>query len=439
MEPDDTAAPSARPIGQDHGMESIELDADGLLLRAWRPEDADAVHRACQDPLIQRWTAVPVPYERGHAEGFVGPYSEKAWSDATAAPLGVFDAGTGELLGSCGLVRLDLAGRVGDVDLWVAPWARGRRVAERAARAVALWGLEVLRLRQLTWQTPVGNHAAKLVAERVGFRFDGVQRGFLYLRDGEPVDGWRGVLHPGQIPRQPSAWLARGGPAALRTASFGAPQPTLPTRVAGVTLRRPAERDIDDLVETSRDPETIRWTGITVPYGPADAARLITERGWARWNAATAATFTIADPDDRFAGIVDLGIDQTDPAIAEIGFMVAPWVRGRGYASAAAQAICHWGFTSLALSRIVWRAHLGNLASRQVATAVGFVQEGIQRLGCQQRGTRLDGWVASLLAADLALPDPLVAGSGTPVQVPPGAAAVVPGGVVPGGVVPAGS
>jgi hypothetical protein len=32
---------------------------------------------------------------------------------------------------------------------------------------------------------------------------------------------------------------------------------------------------------------------------------------------------------------------------------------------------------------------------------VGFVIEGVQRDSCEQRGMRLDGWVATLLRQDL--------------------------------------
>jgi hypothetical protein len=62
--------------------------------------DADAVYRACQDPLIQRWTKIPRPYQLGHADGFVTSFTETSWKSGSAAPLGVFDQATGEVLGS---------------------------------------------------------------------------------------------------------------------------------------------------------------------------------------------------------------------------------------------------------------------------------------------------------------------------------------------------
>ena len=37
-------------------------------LRAWRADDAAAIHDACQDPEIQRFTTVPSPYRRADAD-----------------------------------------------------------------------------------------------------------------------------------------------------------------------------------------------------------------------------------------------------------------------------------------------------------------------------------------------------------------------------------
>ena len=79
---------------------------------------------------------------------------------------------------------------------------------------------------------------------------------------------------------------------------------------------------------------------------------------------------------------------------------MAPWARGLGYASAAVRTVCAWGFDALGLERIVWKAYLGNDASKRVAEKAGFTVEGVGRAVCVQRGQRLDAWVGSLLSAD---------------------------------------
>ncbi|MEU7869590.1 GNAT family N-acetyltransferase [Dactylosporangium sp. NPDC049140] len=382
-------------------MDPIELaTGDGLVLRAWQPEDAEDVFRACQDPLIQRWTLVPVPYRPEHAADFTGAVTRAAWAAQTSAPLGVFDARTGDLLGSSGLVALDRAGGAAEVGTWVAPWARGRRVAERAGRAVAHWAFEVLRLRRLTWRAEVGNHASRLTAERIGFTFDGVVRAGLPVRGGGFADGWQGVLLPGEVCDTPPAWVAPGGPGARRAHAFSHPPERLPA--GACTLRALRESDLDDVVATFRDPGTVQWTSIPLNYRPEQGRDFIRHAYPAMWLRGTGAGFAFADRDDRFAGTVDLRISVLDPVTAEVGYSAAPWARGKGYTTEAVRAACAYGFERLALGRIVWRAHVGNNASRRVAEKVGFLVEGVQRESCVQRGERVDGWMATLLPGDLA-------------------------------------
>jgi len=46
--------------------------SDGMVrLRVPDRKDVDAIHAACQDPFIVRFTRVPFPYSRLHAQAFV--------------------------------------------------------------------------------------------------------------------------------------------------------------------------------------------------------------------------------------------------------------------------------------------------------------------------------------------------------------------------------
>ncbi|MEU6205591.1 GNAT family N-acetyltransferase [Micromonospora musae] len=383
-------------------MEPTEIIEEGLLLRPWRADDAEAVYRACQDPDIQRWTTVPRPYRPEHASGFVTDFTASVWRDGTGAPFAVCDAATGELLGSCGLVTLDTRVGSGEVGYWTAPWARGRGVTTRATRALARWAFDVLKLRRLSWQAEVGNHASRLVALRAGFRVEG------RLRLADPVpggrsEGWIGSLLPGEVPAPGEPGPA--GPGTLearRAAVFGRQQPVL-FATAGATelrLRPQEERDLDAVVQTCRDPETIRWTTVPDPYERSHAESYL-EFARSTWAAGTNACYAIAAPDDSFAGTVDLRISPTDPLLADVGYLAAPAVRGRGFMPAALTAICAWGFTTLGLARIEWRAHVGNAPSRRAAEKAGFTVEGTARGGLTHRGERVDAWVGALLPGDL--------------------------------------
>lgn len=384
-------------------VEQVEITEDGLLLRPWRATDADAVHRACQDPDIQRWTTVPRPYLPEHAHGFVTETAPADWAAGTGAPFAVCDATTGELLGSCGLVSIDTGLRSGEIGYWTAPWARGTGVGVRATRAVARWAFDALELRRVIWQAEVGNHASRLVALRAGFRVEGRLR----LADPAPggsAAGWIGSLLPGEVPAAGEAGPA--GPGTLearRAAVFGRSQPVLFATAGGTELRlRPMEeRDLDAIVDTCRDPETIRWTTVPDPYERTDAESYL-GFGRSTWAGGTSACFVVADVDDRYVGTIDLRLSSADPLLGDVGFMAAPEARGRGHLTAALTALSAWGFTTLGLTRIEWRANVGNTASRRVAEKAGFTVEGTARGGLTHRGERVDAWVGALLAGDLA-------------------------------------
>ncbi|MEV4479168.1 GNAT family N-acetyltransferase [Micromonospora coxensis] len=383
-------------------VEPVEIIEDGLLLRPWRAEDAEAVHRACQDPDIQRWTTVPRPYLPEHAHGFVTEISGRAWAEGTGAPFAVCDAATGELLASCGLVSIDRSLDSGELGYWTAPWARGRGVTVRASRAVARWAFDTLKLRRLVWQAEVGNHFSRLVALRAGFRISGELR-LSHPAEGGRTDAWIGSMLPGEVPAPGEPGPA--GPDTLdarRAAVFGRPQPVLFATAGDTELRlRPMEeRDLDAIVATCQDLDTIRWTTVPHPYQRTDADSYLDycRTAWAR---GTSTCFVVADADDDYAGTIDLRLSPADPLLADVGFMTAPHVRGRGYMSAALAALSAWGFTTLGLARIEWRANVGNSASRRVAEKANFTVEGTARGGVQHRGERVDAWVAALLAEDL--------------------------------------
>ncbi len=376
-------------------MEPVEITAEGLLLRPWRPDDADAVHLACQDPDIQRWTTVPSPYLREDADTFVGKSAAEAWATGTGAPFAVCDAATGELLGSCGFISLNRPDGTGEIGYWTAPWARGRGVATVATRAVARWAFTDLGVRRVVLRVEPGNHGSLLTALRAGCVIEGI------ARDGMAPgrDAWVGAILAGDDdPKEPPVYVRR------RAEVFGKSQPTLfaTTRSGEIRLRPLEERDIDGVIAGARDPESVRWTTVPHPYEREHAEFFVHEYGPRVWALGTGAVFGIGDPAaDAYAGIMELRLWERDPAVADVGFVVPPRARGHGYAPAALAAVAAWGFTALGLIRIEWRANVGNTASRRVAEKAGFTFEGTARAALDHRGERVDAWVAALLATDI--------------------------------------
>ena len=88
------------------------------------------------------------------------------------------DAADDQLLGSVGIVHLDREERRCELGYWVAREARGRGVATRAVRMLSAWAFENLPTDLIEIHAEPDNAASRRVAERVGFRFEGVLRSY---------------------------------------------------------------------------------------------------------------------------------------------------------------------------------------------------------------------------------------------------------------------
>ncbi|WP_366179805.1 GNAT family N-acetyltransferase [Actinomyces timonensis] len=200
-----------------------EAGRPGLLLSAPTMDDAERVHEICQDPEIHRWTPVPSPYSlddaRQYLTGVVAPGwetgRELTWAIRERRGAGG-EGADGRPVGMIGL-RVDSSGR-GDLRFWVAPEARGRGVATRAAGAVVDAALDpgALALPAVSWSCwiddGVPNWPSWRIAWSLGFTREGLRRA-ARVRDGRRLDEWTATLLAGE-PRRPVApWDGPAAPA----------------------------------------------------------------------------------------------------------------------------------------------------------------------------------------------------------------------------------
>jgi RimJ/RimL family protein N-acetyltransferase len=159
-------------------------------------EDAGSLETACHDPEISRWIPfVPRPYTRADAETYLRECIE---SGPERYPFAVVDPETGELLGSIDM-GLNSHSYRGHIGYWVAKPVRGRGVCTHALRLLARWALEELHLQRLELITDPDNRASQRVAEKVGFRREGVLRAYLLHPDGRRRDSVMFSLLPGEL------------------------------------------------------------------------------------------------------------------------------------------------------------------------------------------------------------------------------------------------
>jgi len=171
----------------------VELSDDELVLRPWTQDDVPALVAACNDPEISRWIPViPSPYTEQDALAFVRGEVQPDIDYSLAITR------DGVVQGAIGM-GVNSPGYRGHIGYWVAAPARGRGVCTRALRLLSRWALDELRLQRLELITDPDNVASQRVAEKVGFRREGVLRAHLLHRDGRLRDSVMFSLLPGEL------------------------------------------------------------------------------------------------------------------------------------------------------------------------------------------------------------------------------------------------
>ncbi|MFZ0322814.1 MAG: GNAT family N-acetyltransferase [Actinomycetes bacterium] len=139
-----------------------------VSLRAVRGVDAAAIYEACQDPDIQHFTQVPVPYQRSDAETFTALCSQW-WRERMTANFAVCSATAGAFLGVLGVIGADHRTHTAGFGYWTAPWGRGQGATIRAAKLASHWALTIGGIRTLTAEAELSNPASMQVLANVGF------------------------------------------------------------------------------------------------------------------------------------------------------------------------------------------------------------------------------------------------------------------------------
>jgi RimJ/RimL family protein N-acetyltransferase len=165
----------------------IVMLSDGLVgLRAWSKDDAPFMAEASADPGIRRYNGShdslgrpAPPLSTTDAETIIDQF-ELNWREFVAGgtPSGVafaiLDESSGELVGCCG-VDAWFKEDVAQFGYWIAPNARGRGYATRAAILLTSWLFDQGAARVFL-TIVAGNEDSVAVARRAGFVYEGTMR-----------------------------------------------------------------------------------------------------------------------------------------------------------------------------------------------------------------------------------------------------------------------
>jgi RimJ/RimL family protein N-acetyltransferase len=182
-------------------LELPEAFADAApILRPPSSTDIDRITALCQDPDIQHYTRLPVPYRREDAASFVASALETLLEGRGAHLLVEVD----EVVVGCVGASINAADRVGVVGYWTAPEARRRGLTTRAVHKLCRWLLDDVELARLELDAAANNPGSNAVAAALGFRLEGTRRSALLLPAvgdlrQERVDATSWGLLPGEL------------------------------------------------------------------------------------------------------------------------------------------------------------------------------------------------------------------------------------------------
>ncbi|MFJ4822139.1 GNAT family N-acetyltransferase [Streptomyces bacillaris] len=153
-----------------------------FVLRPWEMSDLPLVREASQDPYIPLITTIPARYSDAAAEAFVRRQWERAATGA-GYPFAIVRSRDRRPVGSIGLWLRELPEGRASIGYWMVASGRGQGVTRAALRTVTSWALRDLGIPRLQLFIEPWNTASARIAVDVGYRREGLLRGWQRVGD----------------------------------------------------------------------------------------------------------------------------------------------------------------------------------------------------------------------------------------------------------------
>ncbi|ATY99875.1 GNAT family N-acetyltransferase [Streptomyces cavourensis] len=153
-----------------------------FVLRPWEMSDLPLVREASQDPYIPLITTIPAHYSDAAAEAFVRRQWERAATGA-GYPFAIVRSRDRRPVGSIGLWLRELPEGRASIGYWMVASGRGQGVTRAALRTVTSWALRDLGIPRLQLFIEPWNTASARIAVDVGYRREGLLRGWQRVGD----------------------------------------------------------------------------------------------------------------------------------------------------------------------------------------------------------------------------------------------------------------
>ncbi len=176
------------------------LLADGLCIRPFRIADTEAFADAVRESVatVGPWLPWCQPdYGTKEARAWIGQCAVRL-NMGLSYDVGVFSEDGAALYGGVAINQIDHLHNIGNIGYWIRESAQRQGIATRAARAMAAFGFDTLKLTRLEIVAAANNVPSRAVAEKLGATFECVARNRLVVR-GTPLAAAVYSLIPGDI------------------------------------------------------------------------------------------------------------------------------------------------------------------------------------------------------------------------------------------------
>ncbi|MEV4098680.1 GNAT family N-acetyltransferase [Nonomuraea sp. NPDC049649] len=353
----------------------LEITTERLVLRPFGLHDAERIRS-----VVRSGARFLPPGAPGHVAS-VSQWLANGVHELQRSGQGIHLAmadGDGVIVGAISLFKTAWGAGTTEVGYGVHPLYRGRGFATEALRGLVAYVFAETLLRRIDLTANLDNPASLSVARKAGFTWEGVLRAAVLDDDGPHDLVVFGMLRGDS--RAPGDML-----------------PRTQLRTARLLVRPLSEQDVPDLAATGADPLTQAMTGVPRDYSEAHARAFVAASERMRLRGDGMAWAAVELTGGRFAANVDIRDVDWANRTCELGYMAAPWARGKGYTAEAVAAIARWLLREQRFERLKLRASVSNHASLRVAEKAGFVREGVERNAL--RGEDLV--VFSLIPSDL--------------------------------------
>ena len=154
-----------------------------IALHPFRPNDAAAIARSCQDPDIARFTMMPDSMSEAQARQWIEHGLER-WPRGLAR-FALTVPPSDECIGQIG-IQFDFAMRRAEAFYWLDRGARGRGIAVEALNLVTEWAFRDFDIVRAQLATHLDNERSQRVAERCGYSREGVLRAWEPVKNEQP-------------------------------------------------------------------------------------------------------------------------------------------------------------------------------------------------------------------------------------------------------------